>query len=58
MIRRSFAAICDDLVADLREALEPFADQSDAEVLARRDLTEPEARLVINTRRAVEDYEK
>ena len=54
---RSFDAIADDLVAELREALAPFAHLSDAEIMARPGLTPPEARLVINTRRAVERYD-
>ena len=55
---RSFASICDDLAAELREALKPFADQSDAEIEARPDLKPHEAALVILIRRTVEEYDR
>jgi len=57
MIQRTPDNICGDLLVDLREALAPFARQTDAEIMARPDLTPPEARLVVNTRRAVATYE-
>jgi hypothetical protein len=56
--RRTFDDICRDLCAGLREALAPFAHQTDAEIMARPDLTPPEARLVVDTRRTVAEYDR
>jgi hypothetical protein len=49
--------ICRELVDALRAALSPLAGLTDAEILARADLTDPEARLVIATRRIVREYD-
>jgi hypothetical protein len=54
---RTFATICDDLCAELRVALAPFAHQTDAEIMAREDMTPPEAMLVIRTRWTVAEYD-
>jgi len=53
----TFDAICDDLLADLRAALAPFADQTEDEIMARTDLSPAAAALVINSRRTIARYQ-
>jgi hypothetical protein len=58
MRKNPYDRICSTLADGLREALAPFAHLTDAEIEARPDLTPPEAKLIIGTRRILASWER